>query len=54
MSSGEKDLAVNDIVLTREGNLRIVQFNVYVNGIIVEYISGRRCDHLYTDGKYRI
>ena len=32
MSSGEKDLAVNDIVLTREGNLRIVQFNVYVNG----------------------
>lgn len=31
MSSGEKDLAVNDIVLTREGNLRIVKFNVYVN-----------------------
>ena len=28
MTSGEKDLAVNDIVLTREGNLRIVQFNV--------------------------
>ena len=35
MSSGEKDLAVNDIVLTREGNLRIVQFNVYVNGTLL-------------------
>nr|WP_296962790.1 NAD(+)/NADH kinase [uncultured Mediterraneibacter sp.] len=35
MSSGEKDLAVNDIVLTREGNLRIVKFNVYVNGTLL-------------------
>ena len=35
MTSGEKDLAVNDIVLTREGNLRIVQFNVYVNGTLL-------------------
>ena len=35
MSSGEKDLAVNDIVLTREGNLLIVKFNVYVNGTLL-------------------
>lgn len=33
--TGEKDLAVNDIVLTREGNIRIVQFNVYVNGTLL-------------------
>ena len=33
--AGEKDLAVNDIVLTREGNIRIVQFNVYVNGTLL-------------------
>ena len=31
----KKDLAVNDIVLTREGNIRIVQFNVYVNGTLL-------------------
>lgn len=34
-AAGEKDLAVNDIVLTREGNIRIVQFNVYVNGTLL-------------------
>ena len=26
---------MNDIVLTREGNIRIVQFNVYVNGTLL-------------------
>lgn len=31
----KRDLAVNDIVLTREGNIRIVQFNVYVNGTLL-------------------
>lgn len=29
------DMAVNDIVLTREGNIRLVQFNVYVNGTLL-------------------
>ncbi|HJA67508.1 MAG TPA: NAD(+)/NADH kinase [Candidatus Mediterraneibacter cottocaccae] len=33
---GEKrDLALNDIVLTREGKMRIVQFNIYVNGTLL-------------------
>ena len=31
----EPDVAVNDIVLTREGNIRLVQFNVYVNGTLL-------------------
>lgn len=32
---GRRDLAVNDIVLTREGKVRIVQFNLYVNGTLL-------------------
>ena len=32
---GKRDLAVNDIVLTREGKMRIVQFNIYVNGTLL-------------------
>ena len=31
----KESIALNDIVLTREGNLRIVQFNVYVNGTLL-------------------
>ena len=30
-----RDLALNDIVLAREGKIRIVQFNVYVNGALL-------------------
>lgn len=29
------DMALNDIVLTREGSLRVVQFDVYVNGTLL-------------------
>ena len=29
------DMALNDIVLTREGGLRVVQFDVYVNGTLL-------------------
>lgn len=32
---GKKDVAVNDIVLAREGKIRIVQFNIYVNGTLL-------------------
>ena len=32
---GKRDLAVNDIVLAREGKIRIVQFNLYVNGTLL-------------------
>lgn len=32
---GRRDLAVNDIVLTREGKVRIVQFNLYVNSTLL-------------------
>ena len=32
---GEKDLALNDIVLAREGKIRIVQFHIYVNGTLL-------------------
>ena len=56
----KRDLAVNDIVLTREGNIRIVQFNVYVNGtllntyladgVIISTPTGRSCCR--TNGKY--
>lgn len=28
-------VAMNDIVVTREGNLRVVHFNVYVNGVLL-------------------
>lgn len=34
-SKSEENVAMNDIVITREGNLRIVQFNVYVNGMLL-------------------
>lgn len=32
---GERDVALNDIVLAREGKIRIVQFNIYVNGTLL-------------------
>lgn len=34
-SKTEENVAMNDIVITREGNLRIVHFNVYVNGMLL-------------------
>ena len=34
-ADGYRDLAVNDIVLAREGKIRIVQFNLYVNGTLL-------------------
>ena len=37
----EKNLALNDIVLTRTGNVRVIQFNVYVNG---ELLNTYRAD----------
>lgn len=30
-----KDIAMNDVVLAREGKVRIVSFNIYVNGILL-------------------
>ncbi len=33
--NNRKDLAMNDIVLTREGKVRIVSFNLYVNGALL-------------------
>lgn len=34
-SKTEENVAMNDIVITREGNLRIVHFKVYVNGMFL-------------------
>ncbi len=34
-SKSEENVAMNDIVITREGTLRIVHFNVYVNGMLL-------------------
>ena len=50
----KKDLAVNDIVLTREGNLRIVQFNVYVNGTLLNTYQADGVIICTPTGKYRI
>lgn len=50
----KRDLAVNDIVLTREGNIRIVQFNVYVNGTLLNTYLGRRSNYFDSHRKYRI
>ncbi len=33
--NGKRELAVNDIVLAREGKIRVVQFNLYVNGTLL-------------------
>lgn len=33
--SSRKDIAMNDVVLAREGKVRIVSFNVYVNGTLL-------------------
>ena len=33
--SSRKDMALNDIVLAREGKVRIVSFNIYVNGTLL-------------------
>ena len=33
--SSRKDIAMNDIVLAREGKVRIVSFNIYVNGTLL-------------------
>ncbi len=38
---GEKNLAMNDIVLTRFGKVRVIQFHVYVNG---ELLNTYRAD----------
>ena len=32
---GRENVALNDIVLSRKGNLRIIHFNVYVNGTLL-------------------
>ncbi len=32
LESGERNIALNDIVLTREGALRTIRFRIYVNG----------------------
>lgn len=34
-NGGIEYMAMNDIVVTREGNLRVVHFNVYVNGALL-------------------
>ena len=39
--------------LTREGNLRIVQFNVYVNGTLLNTYQADGVIISYTDRKYR-
>lgn len=33
--NGGKDVAINDIVLAREGKVRIIRFHVYVNGTLL-------------------
>lgn len=33
--SGARDLALNDIVLAREGKIRIIKFHLYVNGTLL-------------------
>ena len=33
--NSRKDIAINDIVLAREGKVRIVSFNIYVNGTLL-------------------
>lgn len=33
--NSKKDIAMNDIVLAREGKVRIVSFNIYVNGALL-------------------
>lgn len=35
IGSRAEHVAMNDIVVTREGNLRVVHFNVYVNGVLL-------------------
>ena len=34
-NSSYQNVAVNDIVITRDGSLRIVHFDVYVNGTLL-------------------
>lgn len=41
VQGNDKILALNDIVLTRTGNVRVIQFNVYVNG---ELLNTYRAD----------
>lgn len=35
LRDGRTDVALNDIVIAREGKIRIVQFHIYVNGILL-------------------
>jgi NAD+ kinase len=35
INGGKEKTAINDIVITREGSLRIVNFDVYVNGVLL-------------------
>lgn len=39
--NGSSDVSLNDIVLSRKGNLRIIHFNVYVNG---EFLNAYEAD----------
>lgn len=35
ISDNTKSLALNDVVISREGNLRVIRFNIYVNGLLL-------------------
>ena len=41
VNGGVEDIALNDIVLTRKGELRVIKFNIYVNG---ELLNTYRAD----------
>ena len=36
-----EDTALNDITITREGNLRVVRFDNYVNGVVFKFLQRR-------------
>lgn len=49
-----EDVALNDIVIGREGPLRVIRFNNYVNGEFLNSYHGRRDYYLHRNRLYRI
>ena len=48
------DIALNDIVISRNGRLRVVDFNVYVDGAFLSSYTAGWHHHFYADGVDRI
>ena len=51
---GSTDVALNDIVVSRKGVLRVIHFRLFVNGELLNSFRGGRKYFIYTYRVYRL